>query len=149
MDLSGRGNLMFIGCKTLKLEHLLPIDKRESLFCKLQKMFLNLMFLKKQTGLALWHSSLVNNGKTCFKTFSISFAITSKVYKTRLRTNRVYCTWLLVKILLEKYLTCQLKYSVCRLNVFVYYEDCRLSKQDRINCQSYVNRWAKHFNMFP
>lgn len=38
---------MFIGCKTLKLEHLLPIDKRESLFCKLQKMFLNLMFLKK------------------------------------------------------------------------------------------------------
>lgn len=38
---------MFIGCKTLKLEHLLPIDKRESLFCKLQKMFLNLMFKKK------------------------------------------------------------------------------------------------------
>lgn len=32
MDLSGRGNLMFIGCKTLKLEHLWPIDKRESSF---------------------------------------------------------------------------------------------------------------------
>lgn len=38
---------MFIGCKTLKLEHLWPIDKREPFFFgKLQKMFFNLMFLK-------------------------------------------------------------------------------------------------------
>lgn len=47
MDLSGRGNLMFIGCKTLKLEHLLPIDKRESLFCKLQKNVFKLDVFKK------------------------------------------------------------------------------------------------------